>query len=212
MYPDEITIFNSEKFLNISWKGSGPLAAFLLRILGHKWTTLLGALMSCVAFLLTGLLVSCDVKNIIPYYHDRLSLDLSQLMRLFPTLTHLLAIIVNLILLQAKVKFILLILYKYTIYRLKLKININKKTNLDFCFLSIDISKFLIQNLKFNCMFGTWYITYFLIIFQMESEEGEEMEVARDVVVIPIRDRSEESVSPYSTEYGDTLIQIANQS
>ena len=38
-------------------------------------------------------------------------------------------------------------------------------------------------------MFGTWYITYFLIIFQMESEEGEEMEVARDVVVIPIRDK-----------------------
>ena len=58
-------------------------------------------------------------------------------------------------------------------------------------------------------MFGTWYITYFLIIFQMESEEGEEMEVARDVVVIPIRDRSEESVSPYSTEDGVTLIKIA---
>ena len=76
-------------------------------------------------------------------------------------------------------------------------------------FLSINISKFLKQNLKVNCMFGTWYITYFLIIFQMESEEGEEMEVARDVVVIPIRDRSEESVSPYSTEDGVTLIQIA---
>ena len=43
----------------------------------------------------------------------------------------------------------------------------------------------------------------------MESEEGEDMEVATDVVVIPIRDRSEESVSPYSTEYGVTLIQIA---
>ena len=43
----------------------------------------------------------------------------------------------------------------------------------------------------------------------MESEEGDEMEVARDVVVIPIRDRSEESVSPYSTEDGVTLIQIA---
>ena len=62
-------------------------------------------------------------------------------------------------------------------------------------------------------MFGTWYITYFLIIFQMEleSEEGEEMEVARDVVVIPIRDRSEESVSPYSTEDGVTLIKIAKR-
>ena len=143
--------------------------------------------------------------------HDWLSLGLGQLMRLFPSLTHLLAIIVNLILLQAKVKFILLILYKYTLYRLKLKININKQTNFDFCFLSIDISKFLIQNLKFNCMFGTWYITYFLIIFQMESEEGEEMEVARDVVVIPIRDRSEESVSPYSTEDGVTLIKITKR-
>ena len=143
--------------------------------------------------------------------HDRLSLGLGQLMRLFPSLTHLLAIIINLILLQAKVKFILLILYKYTLYRLKPKININKQTNFDFCFLSIDICKFLIQNLRFNCMFGTWYITYFLIIFQMESEEGEEMEVARDVVVIPIRDRSEESVSPYSTEDGVTLIQIAKR-
>ena len=68
MYLNKITIFISEKFLNVSWKGSGPLAAFLLRILGHKWTTLIGALMSCVAFLLTGLLVFCDVKNIIPYY------------------------------------------------------------------------------------------------------------------------------------------------
>ena len=58
-------------------------------------------------------------------------------------------------------------------------------------------------------MFDTWYITYFLIISQMESEEGEEMEVARDVVVIPIRDRSEESVSPYSTEDGVSLIHIA---
>ena len=51
-------------------------------------------------------------------------------------------------------------------------------------------------------MFGTRYnlstFTYFLIIFQMETEEGEEMEVAADVVMIPIRDRSEEtkSVSP----------------
>ena len=47
--------------------------------------------------------------------HDSLSLGLGQLMRLFPSLTHLLAIIVNLILLKAKVKFILLILYKYTL-------------------------------------------------------------------------------------------------
>ena len=43
----------------------------------------------------------------------------------------------------------------------------------------------------------------------METEEGEEMEVAADVVMIPIRDRSEESVSPYSTEDGVTLIKIA---
>ena len=60
-------------------------------------------------------------------------------------------------------------------------------------FLSINISKFLKQNLKVNCMFGTWYITYFLIIFQMESEEGEEMEMAADVVIILIRDKSEET-------------------
>ena len=35
----------------------------------------------------------------------------------------------------------------------------------------------------------------------MESEEGEEMEMAADVVIILIRDKSEEtkSVSPYST-------------
>ena len=112
---------------------------------------------------------------------------------------------------QAKVKFILLILYKYTLYRLKLKINANKQTNFDLCFLSINISKFLKQKIKFNCMFGTWYITYFLIISQMESEEGEEMEVARDVVMIPIRDRWEESVSPYSTEDGVTLIKITKR-
>ena len=46
----------------------------------------------------------------------------------------------------------------------------------------------------------------------MESEGSEEMEVARDVVVIPIRDRSEESVSPYSTEDGVTLICLMSQS
>ena len=45
----------------------------------------------------------------------------------------------------------------------------------------------------------------------METEEGEEMEVAADVVMIPIRDRSEEtkSVSPQSTKDGVTLIKIA---
>ena len=45
----------------------------------------------------------------------------------------------------------------------------------------------------------------------MESEEGEEMQVATDVVVIPIRDRSKEtkSVSPCSTKDGVTLIKIA---
>ena len=36
-------------------------------------------------------------------------------------------------------------------------------------------------------------LTYFLIIFQMESEEGEEMEMAADVVIILIRDKSEET-------------------
>ena len=46
----------------------------------------------------------------------------------------------------------------------------------------------------------------------MESEEGEDMEVATDFVVIPIRDRSEEtkSVSPYSTKDGVTLIRLPN--
>ena len=46
----------------------------------------------------------------------------------------------------------------------------------------------------------------------METEEGEEMEVAADVVMIPIRDRSEEtkSVSPYSTKDGVTLIRLPN--
>ena len=45
----------------------------------------------------------------------------------------------------------------------------------------------------------------------MEFEEGEEMEVATDVVMIPIKDRSEEtkSVSPYSTKDEVTLIKIA---
>ena len=45
----------------------------------------------------------------------------------------------------------------------------------------------------------------------MESEEGEEMQVATDVVMIPIRDRSKEtkSVSPCSTKDGVTLIKIA---
>ena len=46
---------------------------------------------------------------------------------------------------------------------------------------------------------------------ELESEEGEEMEVARDVVMIPIRDSSEESVSPYSTEDGVTLIKITKR-
>ena len=47
----------------------------------------------------------------------------------------------------------------------------------------------------------------------METEEGEEMEVAADVVMIPIRDRSEEtkSVSPQSTKDGVTLIKIAKR-
>ena len=45
----------------------------------------------------------------------------------------------------------------------------------------------------------------------MESEEGEEIEIARDVVVIPIRDGSEESVSQYSTEDGVTLIKITKR-
>ena len=45
----------------------------------------------------------------------------------------------------------------------------------------------------------------------MEFEEGDEMEVATDVVMIPIKDRSEEtkSVSPYSTKDEVTLIKIA---
>ena len=45
----------------------------------------------------------------------------------------------------------------------------------------------------------------------METEEGEEMEVAADVVMIPIRDTSEEtkSVSPQSIKDGVTLIMIA---
>ena len=47
----------------------------------------------------------------------------------------------------------------------------------------------------------------------MESEEGEEMEMAADVVIILIRDKSEEtkSVSPYSTKDGVTLIKIAKR-
>ena len=50
-------------------------------------------------------------------------------------ITHLLAIIFKLTFLQAKIRFILLILYKYTLYRLKLKINTNKQSNCEFfCF------------------------------------------------------------------------------
>ena len=88
--------------------------------------------------------------------HDRLSLDLSQLMRLFPSLTHLLAIIVNLILLQAKVKFILLILYKYTLYRLKPKININKQTNFDFCFSPSEQDSVMYCTVKQYCCNTRW--------------------------------------------------------
>ena len=59
-------------------------------------------------------------------------------------------------------------------------------------------------NFCYRIYLNVWYkvqlkdITYFLIIFQMETEEGEEMEVAADVVMIPNRNRSDEtkSVSP----------------
>ena len=49
------------------------------------------------------------------------------------------------------------------------------------------------------------------MIFLMESVEGEEMVVPTDVVVIPIRDGSEETklVCPYSTKDVVTLIKIA---
>ena len=48
--------------------GCGPMAAFVVVKMGHRGTTIFGATLSCLAFILTALLAYFEVKYIVVYY------------------------------------------------------------------------------------------------------------------------------------------------